>query len=170
MTRTGGKGVAMRFLKVFFPSWVLTVIAAAVFIVLAYLGIGWIVDGYLGGNMVPDSAVPDNWAAPDSWSEWRDITIVIMGTLGVIAMLLTIVLLMALVVLVVTARRLLQENLRPTIDSLRDSLDNLRGTTEFAGETVVTPIIRVYSVVRGVRSGLTALKHAPRFMRRSKGD
>lgn len=169
MTRTGGKGVAMRFLKVFFPSWVLTVIAAAVFIVLAYLGIGWIVDGYLGGNMVPDSAVPDNWAAPDSWSEWRDITIVIMGTLGVIAMLLTIVLLMALVVLVVTARRLLQENLRPTIDSLRDSLDNLRGTTEFASETVVTPIIRVYSVVRGVRSGLTALKHAPRFMRRSKG-
>jgi hypothetical protein len=160
----------MRVLKVFFPSWILTVIAAAILIFLVYLGVGWIVDGYLGGNMVPDSAVPENWAAPDSWSEWRDITIVLMGSLAVIALLLTIVLLMVLVVLAVTLRRILQNNLRPAIDSLRDSLDNLRGTTEFAGETVVTPIIRVYSVVRGVRSGLSAVKNAPRFMRRSKGD
>lgn len=160
----------MRFLKVFFPSWIFKLVAVALLIVFAWAFIGWIVDGYLGGNMIPDSAVPDNWAAPDSWSEWRDITIVIIGALGVVAMLLTIVLLMALVVLVVTARGILKDNLRPAIDSLRDSLDNLRGTTEFAGETVVTPIIRIYSVIRGVRGGLSAIRHAPRFMRRSKED
>lgn len=160
----------MRFLKVFFPSWIFKLVAVALLIVFGWAFIGWIVDGYLGGNMIPDSAVPDNWAAPDSWSEWRDITIVIIGALGVVAMLLTIVLLMALVVLVVTARGILKDNLRPAIDSLRDSLDNLRGTTEFAGETVVTPIIRIYSVIRGVRGGLSAIRHAPRFMRRSKED
>ena len=160
----------MRFLKVFFPSWILTVFAAAILIVVIVAAVGAIVDGYLGGRMVPDRMEPDAWAAPDSWSEWRDITIVVIGFLTAFALFLTIVLLMALVVLAVTARRVLKNNLGPALDSLRDTLDNVRGTTEFAGETVVTPIIRVYSVVRGVRSGLGAIKNAPKFMRRNKKE
>ena len=160
----------MRVLKVFFPSWLGLVIGAALFAFIVYLFIGLIVDGYLGGNMVPDSAVPEVWAAPDSWSEWRDITIVAMGFFAALALLVTVILLMALVFLVVTARSVLKENVRPALDSLRDSLDNIRGTTEFAGENVAAPIIRVYSIVRGVRGGLSAIKNAPRFMRRKKED
>ena len=53
-----------------------TVLAAAILIVLTYLFVGWMVDGYFGGNIVPDRLVPDQWAAPNSWSEWRDILIV----------------------------------------------------------------------------------------------
>jgi hypothetical protein len=57
----------------------------------------------------------------------------------------------------------------PALDSLKESLDNVKGTAEFAGETVVSPIIRVYSVVRGVRSGIGAVGGLPdRIRRRAK--
>lgn len=160
----------MRVFRIFLVPWLWTILAAALFIVFVYLGIGWIVDGYFEKDMIPDGAVPDSWNAPDTWAEWRDITIVATGFLLALALLLTIILLMALVVLVVTARRVLLDNLRPALDSLRDALDNVRGTTEFASETLVTPIIRIYSMVRGVRKGLSAVKKAPGFMRRSKGE
>ena len=51
----------------------------------------------------------------------------------------------------------MKENAVPAIDSLKASLDNVKGTTEFAGETVASPIIRVYSVFKGVRTGLGAV-------------
>ena len=57
-----------------------TVISAAILLFLLYLFVGWMVDGYFGGNMVPNDAVPGSWAAPDSWSEWRDIVIVVTST------------------------------------------------------------------------------------------
>ncbi|HET7737198.1 MAG TPA: hypothetical protein VFK32_01355, partial [Tepidiformaceae bacterium] len=61
----------MRFLS--------TVIGGAIFLFLLYIGVGGIVDGYFGGDIVPDRAVPDSWSAPDSWSEWRDILFVLTG-------------------------------------------------------------------------------------------
>lgn len=134
-----------------------TVIGGAIFLFLLYIGVGGIVDGYFGGDMVPDRAVPDSWQAPDSWSEWRDIVVVLSGAFWVLAGLFAAVLMIALVALAFTVRKLLKDHLAPAIDSARDSLDNLRGTTEFAGETVVSPIIRAYSVFSGVRSGLGAV-------------
>ncbi len=53
--------------------FVMTVISAAILLFLLYLVIGGIADGYFGADIVPDKAVPDAWAAPDSLSEWRDI-------------------------------------------------------------------------------------------------
>ncbi|MGK2966461.1 MAG: hypothetical protein ACSLFM_12780 [Tepidiformaceae bacterium] len=139
----------MRFLS--------TVIGGAIFLFLLYIGVGGIVDGYFGGDIVPDRAVPDSWSAPDSWSEWRDIFFVLTGFFWVLAALFFAVLMVVLVFLAITVRKLVKDNLSPAIDSLRDSLDNVRGTTEFAGESVVSPLIRVYSVYRGVRSGFGAV-------------
>ena len=139
----------------------LTVVLAAILLFVVYVLVGGIVDGYFGGNMVPDRAVPDSWAAPDSWSEWRDIVIVLMGMWFALAGLLLCGLLAALIFLVFTIRRLLKENAAPAIDSLRSTLDNVKGTTEFVGESAVAPIVRVYSIVRGVRSGVSTLKAVP---------
>lgn len=147
----------IRVLGVCCMRFLTTVIGGAIFLFLLYLFIGWIVDGYLGGNMVPDNAVPDSWAAPDSWSEWRDIVVVLSGFFWVLAGLFAAVLMLALVLLVFTIRKMAKENLSPAIDSLRGSLDNVRGTAEFAGESVVSPLIRVYSVYKGVRSGFGAV-------------
>jgi ABC-type Fe3+ transport system permease subunit len=148
--------------------WVLTVVSAAILIVLVYLFVGWMVDGYFGGNIVPNRAVPDEWAAPNSWAEWRDIVIVILGLFWVFAGILTIALLLALILLVFALRNLLRENAAPVLDSLKSTLDNARGTTEFVGETVASPIIRVYSVVSGVRNGVKAIGNLPDRIRGRK--
>ncbi len=150
--------------------FITTVVLAALLLFMIYLTVGWIVDGYLGGNIVPNRAVPDSWAAPNSWSQWRDIFIVFMALFWMMAGLLTVVLIVVLILLALAARRVVRENVGPAVDSLKDSLDNIRGTTEFAGETVVSPIIRVYSVVRGVRSGVRAVGNLPSRIRgRKKG-
>ena len=74
----------------------------------------------------------------------------------------------ALFLLVLLARRTVKENVVPAIDSLKTSLDNVRGTAEFAGETIASPIIRTYAVVKGVRTGLAAVTNLPAFIRKRK--
>jgi uncharacterized membrane protein len=141
--------------------FIVTVVLAAILLFFVYLVVGVIVDGYLGGNIVPDRAVPDGWAAPDTWSQWRDIIIVLFGLFWLFAGVLAVVLMIALIVLVFAVRKVVRDHAAPALDSLRQTLDNVRGTTEFAGETVVSPIIRVYSVARGVRTGLSAITNLP---------
>ena len=85
-----------------------------------------------------------------------------------IAGILLVVLLVVAIFLLLQVRKLLSQNVAPAVDSLRDSLDNLRGTTEFAGETIASPLIRAYSVVRGVRSGLGAITGFPNRVKGNK--
>jgi hypothetical protein len=147
-----------------------TVVLAALLLFLLYLVVGWIVDGYFDGNIVPNGAVPNSWAAPNSWSEWRDILLVFTLFFFMFAGILLVILMVALLFLVFLVRRILRENAAPAIDSLRSSLDNIRGTTEFAGETVVSPIIRTYAVIKGVRRGIGAVTNLPgRIRGRRKG-
>lgn len=147
-----------------------TVIAAAILIFIVYLFVGFLVDGYFGGNIVPDGATPDAWSAPDTWSEWRDILMVFTFFFWLLAGLVLTILFAVLVFLALLVRRILKENAVPAIDSVKASLDNIRGTTEFAGETVASPIIRTYAVVKGVRAGLGAVTNLPgRIKGRKKG-
>lgn len=138
-----------------------TVVAAAVLIVLLYLAASGFVDGYFGGNIFPDSWERDSWSAPDSWSEWRDIVIVLMGFWFALAGLLLCALLVVLIALIVLLRRTIKEHAAPALDSLKLTLDNVKGTTEFVGESAVAPIVRVYSIVRGVRAGVSAVSGLP---------
>ena len=144
-----------------------TVVLAALLIVIAYLGLTWFVDGYWGGNIFPNDAEPDSWSAPDSWSEWRDIVIVLGGFFFALAGVLLCVLLGAAIYLLFTIRRLLKDNVAPAVDSARDLVDEVRGTTEFVGETAVAPIIRVYSIVSGVRRGVASVGDLGKRFRRS---
>ncbi|MDZ7727683.1 MAG: hypothetical protein U5Q44_05490 [Dehalococcoidia bacterium] len=47
-------------------------------------------------------------------------------------------------------------------------MDNVKGTGEFVSETAVAPIVRVYSVVRGVRSGVSTVTNLPNRIRNRK--
>ncbi|WP_322819718.1 hypothetical protein [Tepidiforma sp.] len=141
--------------------FIATVVSAAILLFLVYLVVGAIADGYFGANIIPDGAVPDAWSAPDSWAEWRDIVLVLAGLFWVLAGLLAAIFMVALIVLAFAVRRVVRENAAPALDSLRQSLDNVRGTAEFAGETVASPIIRVYAVAKGVRSGISAITNLP---------
>lgn len=70
----------------------------------------------------------------------------------------------------------LDENVKPTLSSVKGSVDNVKGTTAYVSQAAVTPIVKAYGVVAGVRraasvlAGLTGAdtKNAPG--KRKRGD
>ena len=149
--------------------FVLTVVSMLVLAFLLWMGVAGILS-YWDVRAVPAGAVPDSWTGPDSWSEWRDIVIVFTAIFWLLSGILMVALVIALILLAGITRKVMKDNAAPALDSLRQSIDNIRGTTEFAGETVASPIIRVYSVFKGVRTGLSAVGGiGDRVKRRKKG-
>ena len=147
-----------------------TIAGLFIFAILFYLGLAIIVDGYFDGNIFPNDATPDSWAAPNSWSNWRDIFIVFTAFFWALSGLLLCILLGALVYLALFTRSLMRDKVSPVLDSAKESLDRIQGTVEYTGETVVSPIIRTYAVFKGVRTGLGAVTNLPdRIRGRKKG-
>lgn len=146
-------------------------VGGAVVLFIVYLVFAWIAQGYFGLSVFPDALIRDGWAAPDSWADWRDVFLVFAGLMWFIAGALWLAAGAAAFFLFLYVRKMLKENVAPAVDSLKTSLDNVKGTTEFAGETVVSPLIRAYSIVRGVRGGVGAITDLPSFIkaRRNSG-
>jgi hypothetical protein len=88
----------------------------------------------------------------------RDIVIIIWGVVSILTLLvvLAIALFIGLSIknLIVTVNDLVNTSVRPMIDSTEQSVVNVTGTTQFLGDTIVTPVIRVISVAAGVRRGI----------------
>ena len=136
--------------------FILIVILAAIVLGLGILGLNGLLS-YWNNDFIDGGAFPNAWTGPDSWSEWRDIVIVFTALFWLLAGIVFVAVAIALFFLISETRKVMKENAVPAIDSLKASLDNVKGTTEFAGETVASPIIRVYSVFKGVRTGLGAV-------------
>ena len=88
---------------------------------------------------------------------WRDIFIILVS-------LETLVIGVALVVLLVQVAsliNLLQNEVRPILQATSDAVNNLRGTAEFLGESVVQPVIKVNTYVASIRRvlELIGIKH-----------
>ena len=88
-------------------------------------------------------------------STTRDWVIILMGLAVFLFFTVGLVL---LVVLGLLSRALLKksinvmdDNLKPLLGSAKESVDNVKGTTRFVGNAVVTPIVKTYGVVAGVR-------------------
>ena len=90
--------------------------------------------------------------------EFRDIIIIIYGVLGIVLFLVLIAVAigvwLAMRSLVRSVRELLTDPLRPTLDDVRETMHNVRGTSEFIADRAVHPVIRTVAAVRGVRRGL----------------
>jgi hypothetical protein len=128
--------------------------------VLAIITIGFIVAGY----MFPD------WAA-----NTRDIAVVILAVFQLISVILMIALLLALLFTVLYIRRLARDTVLPEIRELRAKLDGVidhthaiagnvkdttttvSSTTSYVAERVVSPVIRVSSLLVGVRAAASFL-------------
>lgn len=71
-----------------------------------------------------------------------------------------------LIVLVLQLRHLihlLQEELRPILASLQETVGTVRGTTTIVSDYVVTPVARLASLWEGIREGAEALgRRSPR--------
>jgi small-conductance mechanosensitive channel len=85
----------------------------------------------------------------------RDIVIIIWGIMSILTLL--VALLIALFIglsvknLVTTVNDLVNTSIKPVIDSTQQSVTNVTGTTQFVGDTLVSPIIRVISTLAGIK-------------------
>ncbi len=88
----------------------------------------------------------------------RDVVIIIWGIVSILTLLvvLGIALFIGLSIknLVTTVNELVNTSVKPMIDTTQQSVVNVTGTTQFIGDTVVSPIIRVVSIAAGVRRGV----------------
>ena len=53
--------------------------------------------------------------------------------------------------------RMLEQELKPVLDSANEAATAVRGTTEIVSETLVSPLIRINSYLTGLRTGLETL-------------
>lgn len=88
----------------------------------------------------------------------RDVIIIIWGITSILT--LVVVILIALFIglsvknLIGTVNELINTSVKPIIDTSQQSLVNVTGTAQFLGDTVVSPVIRVFSIVAGIRRGI----------------
>jgi uncharacterized membrane protein len=85
----------------------------------------------------------------------RDIAIIFMVLLGIIATLLQV----ALVVALIFVAFLIRDKIVPLLEQLTQTVGRVRGTTEFVSDEVVQPIIQAAGTVARVRAmARTALR------------
>lgn len=84
----------------------------------------------------------------------RDVAIILLASFGIILTIILIIL-----SLVIMAK------LGPILDSLKDTVGNVQGTTSFISDTTVKPIIKVKSFMSGAKRAITALASFPKRKR-----
>ena len=96
-----------------------------------------------------------------SLADVRDIVVIVYGAMGVILMLALAIaafgVWFAVRALTRSLRELLDDPIKPTLDEIRKTAENVRGTSEFISDTAVHPVIRTVATVRGVRRGIGAI-------------
>ena len=92
----------------------------------------------------------------------RDWAVIVLAALALVQSLLVIVLVAVLVNVSLTLKR----GVIPILDSVRHTVDNVRGTSTFVSNTVVKPVVRATSFIMGVQKGITVLG---RIFRRKGG-
>lgn len=101
------------------------------------------------------------WFWSPSLEEFRDLVIVIYGGVGILLLLalllLVVVLILAVRGLTNTVRDLLDDPIKPTLHEVRQTAQNVRGSTEFVTDTAVHPVIRLVAMGRGVKRGVGVL-------------
>ena len=83
----------------------------------------------------------------------RDVAIILLAIESLIIGVLLSVLLWQLKNL----SRMLEEEVKPLLDSANETVGTVRGTSTFLSETVVSPVVRIISTVTGLRRGLGVL-------------
>jgi len=88
----------------------------------------------------------------------RDLVVIAYGIAGIVLFLVLIALAVAILFAVRGLRRtlgdLIDDPVRPALQEVRQTAENVRGATEFATDTAIHPLIRVVSMGRGVRRGV----------------
>jgi len=85
--------------------------------------------------------------SPEAASNWRDIFIIFMAVESLIIGVAVVVLLVQVASLI----NLLQNEVQPILKTTSETINTLRGTTEFLSENLVEPVITLNSSLAGFR-------------------
>lgn len=94
-------------------------------------------------------------------TNFRDIVIIVFGLVGLLA--LTVFLIFTVLIgfaawkLIKAARGTITEGVGPLLENAEETARNVQGTAAFVTDTVVSPLIKVYATVAGIRRGLGML-------------
>lgn len=93
--------------------------------------------------------------------EVRDVFIIIYAVMGILFFLISIIVALAMFFVIRVLTRIAsdayEEQGKPILEDVRGSVRTMRGGVEFVTDQAVSPVIRVVSVVRGVRRGVDAV-------------
>ena len=96
-----------------------------------------------------------------SLADLRDVVIVVYGIIGVIFFFVGIVMIVAVGLtvkgLIKNVNGMLDENVKPALNSVQEVANTVRGTTDFVGRTTVAPIAKAYGMFAGVKKGASVL-------------
>src|SRR5688572_13997462 len=96
-----------------------------------------------------------------SVAEVRDYAVIAYSIAGVIAFFLIIVFTLVLGILgwmtLSRVRGLLKNNVQPTLDNVRQTSESVRGTVQFISDNAITPVVKTYGTVAGVRQFVVVL-------------
>ncbi|MDA0351676.1 MAG: hypothetical protein O3A10_05645 [Chloroflexi bacterium] len=99
-----------------------------------------------------------SWPSLETFRDW---VIVVYGLMGIIAFFLVIVILLLMIWMLRgvrgSVRSLIEDPIRPTLDEVRKTAQNIRGTSEFVADSAIHPVIRTVSAVRGIRRGIASI-------------
>jgi len=84
---------------------------------------------------------------------WRDIFIIMVSLESLVIGIALVVLLIQMASLI----NLLQNEVRPILEATSETVNNLRGTAEFLGESVVEPVIKLNGYLASLRRVLELL-------------
>ena len=88
----------------------------------------------------------------------RDVFIIIYGIMGIIFFVVASIVIFMVGSLVRkllgNVNGMLDETVKPTVSSIKSAAETVRGTTEFVGQSAVSPIARTYGAIAGVRRGV----------------
>lgn len=92
---------------------------------------------------------------------FRDWVIIFMGiavaAFFFVALIMTIVLGWLMRALLKKTSALLDDSVKPLLGTAKETADNAKGTVAYVSEAAVTPIVRAYGVVAGVRRAASVL-------------
>ncbi len=106
----------------------------------------------------------------DTLQDFRDVTVIAFTIAGTVLFLVGIVV-TALIggtafFTVRKVRRVVSDNVQPTLENVRETTENVRGTVAFISDHAVTPVVRTYGIFAGARRFIAVVS---RFTRRSDG-
>lgn len=103
---------------------------------------------------------------------FRDVVIITWGGLSIIAFLLVILVLLSLwrgvMGLVKDVKLTVREDVQPLLATGRETVNNVTGTSRFLSDTVVSPVLRLYGIVSGVRRGFAVFTGLTRRGKRTR--